>query len=46
MRHKAKDLCDKYGIKLKWIPKREIKVEDIDEFLCGTKIPILAKRID
>lgn len=42
----AAKLCQKYEIKLRWIPKREIQVEVIEEFFRGPMIPILAKKID
>jgi hypothetical protein len=42
----ADELCHKYKIKLEWIPKRQIKIEEIGELFRGPKIPTLAKKID
>ena len=43
---KANELCHRYGIKLKWIPKRQIKLEEIGDLFRGPMIPLLAKKID
>jgi len=43
---KAELLCQKYGITLCWIPKRQLAIEDISEFFRGEKIPLLARKID
>jgi len=43
---KAALLCQKYEIKLYWIPKRQLLIEDIGELFRGVKIPVLAKEID
>ena len=43
---KAELLCQKYGIGLSWIPKRQLAVEDIGEFFRGAKIPLLARKIN
>lgn len=43
---RANELCQKYGIKLEWITKRQIEVEAIGELFRGPKIPHLAKKID
>ncbi len=43
---KAKKLCDKYDIVLKYIPKREIQINDINDLFRGEKIRPLAERID
>ena len=42
----AKTLCEKYGIALCWIPKRQVTVNTIGSLFRGPKIPILAERID
>ena len=39
-------LCEKYGITLCWIPKRQIDVDAIGDIFRGPMIPILAKKID
>jgi len=44
--NKAELLCQKYGITLKWIPKRQMALGDIGEIFRGPKIPLLAKMID
>ncbi len=43
---KANELCDRYGIKLEWIPKRQIEVDEIGDLFRGPMIPLLAKKID
>ena len=42
----ADELCHKYGIKLEWIPKRQIEVGEIGNLFRGPMIPLLAKKID
>jgi hypothetical protein len=42
----ADELCHKYGIKLEWISKRQIEVEEIGDLFRGPMIPPLAKKID
>ena len=42
----AKELCRKYGIALRLIPKRQVKAADIGELFRGPMIPILARRVD
>ena len=42
----ANELCKKCGIKLRWIPTRQIHVKSISNLFRGPKIPILANRID
>lgn len=43
---KANKLCDKYDINLRFIPKREIRVDEINKLFRGEKIRPLAERID
>lgn len=42
----ADELCRRYGIKLEWIPKRQIEVEAIGDLFRGSMIPPLAQKID
>lgn len=42
----AEVLASKYSIKLKWIPKRQIKIEDIDDEFRGDKMKPLSYRIN
>lgn len=42
---KAKDLCEKYEIELKWIPKREIEISRIGSTFRGPGVPLLADEI-
>lgn len=42
----AEVLCKKYGIPLKWIPKRQVEIGTIGELFRGPKIPLLAQKID
>jgi hypothetical protein len=42
----ADELCHKYGIKLEWIPKRQIEIEEIGVLFRGPMILLLAKKID
>ena len=42
----AELLCQKYGILLNWIPKRQVAIEEIGELFRGPKIPLLAQKID
>ncbi|MFA5479963.1 MAG: DUF3626 domain-containing protein [Candidatus Muiribacteriota bacterium] len=42
----AEELCQKYEIKLEWIPVRQISVEEIEELFRGPMIPLIAKKID
>jgi len=39
-------LCEKYGIILRWITKRQLKVKDLGDLFRGPNIPILAQKID
>ena len=43
---RAEALCEKYGIPLCWIPKRQMEVDSIGDLFRGSKIPILARKID
>ena len=43
---KVELLCKTYNIALRWIPKRQILINDIGELFRGPQIPKLAKRID
>jgi hypothetical protein len=43
---KAKMLCEKYGVSLKWIPKRQLAVDTIDAFFRGDTMRPLAAKID
>lgn len=43
---KAYEMCHMYGIKLEWIPKRQIMVDEIGDLFRGPMIPKLAKKID
>ncbi len=42
----AEALCEKFGITLCWIPKRQIDIDTIGSFFRGPKIPLLAQKID
>ena len=42
----AERLCRRYGITLKWIPKRQMVVDEIGDLFRGPMIPKLAKKID
>lgn len=42
----AEKLCKKYQIALVWIPKRQIWVNEIEDFFRGPKIRALAQKID
>lgn len=42
----ADELCHRYGVRLAWIPKRQIKVEVVGELFRGPMIPVLARKID
>ena len=42
----AGELCCKYGIRMEWIPERQVKVNEIDELFRGPALPGLAKKID
>lgn len=42
----AEALCEKYGIILGWIPKRQIDVGSVGSFFRGPKVPELARKID
>ena len=42
----AESLCVKYGISFHWIPKRQIDIDSIGNLFRGTKIPILAERVN
>jgi hypothetical protein len=42
----ADELCHKYGIKLEWIPRRQMEIEEIGDLFRGPMIPPLAKKID
>lgn len=42
----AEGLCRRYGITLKWIPKRQMDIDDIGDLFRGPMIPKLAKKID
>lgn len=42
----AEELCQKYGINLEWIPKRQVLVKEMGELFRGSMIPVVAKKID
>lgn len=46
LEQQAYNLCKKFNINLKWIPKRQINVEEVGSLFRGPKIPALARKID
>lgn len=42
----AENLCQKYDMKLHWIPKRQLGIRCIGDLFRGPKIPLLAQKID
>ncbi len=42
----AEALCQKYGISLRWIPRRQVAVDAVGELFRGPMIPRLARQVD